>query len=451
MSLLKDAKDFYESYWRETIPRFCFRKGDMNMRIAFILDAFPTLSETFILNQITGLLDLGHEVDVFADFNPNQEKVHPDVKKYDLLPRTYYPQMPANKLWRVVKAIRLLVINLPQNPITILKSLNVLRYGKGALSLGVFYHLLPFLDNSPYDIIHCHLGPSGKIGVFLSELGVKGKVITSFYGYDVSAHVAQIGRAVYDTLFQQGALFIAICDHIKKRLIDLGCDKDRIVKHPLGIDVERFPFREKRRRAGEKIKILTVARLVQKKGLEYSIKAVAKVVKKHPDVEYNIAGDGPLRSHLGSLISELGTKEQVKLLGWQDQDEIRRLYQESHIFVLASVTAKNGDQEGTPTVLMEAQAQGLPIVSTLHAGIPEITLNDKSGFLVPERDVNALVQRLEYLIEHPELWPSMGRAGRKFVEERYDIRRLNRRLVEIYEALVKGRDLETPVVPKAMG
>src|SRR4030065_356569 len=100
------------------------------------------------------------------------------------------------------------------------------------------------------------------------------------------------------------------------------------------------------------------------------------------------------------------------------------------------VTASDGDSEGLPVVLLEAQAVGLPIISSLHGGIPEGVLDSKSGFLVPEKDVDALAKKIEYLIEHPELWPDMGRYGRKFVEERYDIQKLNQRLVKIYKALL---------------
>ena len=191
---------------------------------------------------------------------------------------------------------------------------------------------------------------------------------------------------------------------------------------------------------GEPIRILTVARLVEKKGLEYSIRAVAKVVNKHPkrEIEYKIAGEGFLRDELKALILELGMDDKIKLLGWCDQDEVRKLFSESHIFILSSVTAESGDQEGQGLVLQESQAVGMPVISTLHNGIPEGVQDGRSGFLVPERDVDALAEKLEYLILHPEVWPKMGRAGRKYVEEHYDIKKLNQQLVKIYEELLSG-------------
>jgi colanic acid/amylovoran biosynthesis glycosyltransferase len=130
---------------------------------------------------------------------------------------------------------------------------------------------------------------------------------------------------------------------------------------------------------------------------------------------------------------------QVKLLGWKNQTEVVQLLRDTHIFMAPSVTAEDGDQEGTPTVLMEALAQGLPVLSTRHSGIPEVVVEGESGYLVPERDVDALAERLENLLEHPEQWPAMGTAGRRHVEEHYDIDRLNDQLLSLYGKLSDSR------------
>ncbi len=139
------------------------------------------------------------------------------------------------------------------------------------------------------------------------------------------------------------------------------------------------------------------------------------------------------------MVENLHIKGYVKFLGAVEQNEVPRLYQKAHIFILPSITADNGDQEGIPVVLMEAQATGLPIISTYHTGIPEVVVDGKSGFLVPEKNVDALAEKLEYLIEHPEIWPNMGQYGRKFVEEHYDINKLNQKLVEIHQNLIDSK------------
>ncbi|GAG59657.1 unnamed protein product, partial [marine sediment metagenome] len=225
-----------------------------------------------------------------------------------------------------------------------------------------------------------------------------------------------------------------------------GCNKERIILHRMGINLGIFKFSERRIQSNESIKILTVGRLVEKKGHKYAIKAIAKIVKRYKNIEYIIAGDGSLRKELENLVSELEIKNYVEFLGVVEQNEVLKLYRQAHIFVLPSITASNGDQEGIPIVLMEAQATGLPVISTYHSGIPEVIVDGESGFLVPEKDIDALTQKIEYLIEHSEIWPEMGRAGRKFIEERYDINKLNKRLVEIYRALHTNNvnELERP-------
>ena len=135
------------------------------------------------------------------------------------------------------------------------------------------------------------------------------------------------------------------------------------------------------------------------------------------------------------LINNLRAEENIHILGSQKKKDLLKKMNDAHIFIISSVTAKDGDQEGQGLVLQEAQAMGLPILSTYHNGIPEGVVDKKSGFLVPERDVDALADRLNYLIEHPNTWQDMGKTGREFVEKKYDIKKLNQKLVEIYQRL----------------
>ena len=249
------------------------------MKIAFIVSGFPTLSETFILNQITGLLDMGYDVEIFAQFNPKEKKVHPDIEKYQLMRRVHYFNIPHNKIKRILKAIFLIIKNFHKAPLKILKSLNVFRYGKTALSLRLLYTLIPFLDEK-FDIIHCHFGPNGIIGAYLKEIGINGKLITTFHGYDMSTFIVNNGNNVYKKLFLNGDLFLPISDYWKRKLIRLGCNEKKIIVHHMGIDLERFNFFERRKHSEEPIKILTLGRLVEKKGHKYAIRAIAKIVKK---------------------------------------------------------------------------------------------------------------------------------------------------------------------------
>ena len=420
------------------------------MRIAFIVGPFPVLSETFILNQITGLLVRGHEVHIYGCKPDDTSKVHPDVEKYQLIERTYYiPEIPKNYFLRFLKGLAFISTNFYKAPLVLLRSLNIFKYGKRAASMRLLYSVIPLLKSQPYDIIHCQFGMYGVDGMILRDVGaIKGKLITSFRGYDISWYVKACGENVYDKLFVKGDFFLANCEFFRKRAIQLGCDEKKIVVHGSGIDCSRFTYKP-RYPHPDGIRIVTTGRLVEKKGIEYAIRAVAKVARLHQNIEYNIIGDGYLKEHLQQIISELNLADKVKLLGWKNQKEIIEILDKAHVFIAPSVTAEDGNQDAPVNTLKEAMAMGLPVIGTLHGGIPELVENGISGFLVPERDVDAIAEKVDYFIEHPEVWEQMGKAGRVYVEEHYDINRLNDELVEIYQQVVMSHDELCKQLPKA--
>lgn len=409
------------------------------MKIAFVVTHFPALSETFVLNQVTGLLDRGHTVDIYADRPGEDSKIHPDVERYGLIERTHYaPRMPANTLARLFKGAGLACKHAGSSPGVVARALNVFRYGGDALSLKLLYRAAPFLPQRPaYDAILAHFGPNGLRAQALRDLGVvSGPVVTFFHGSDMSAYLQKYGPRVYDRLFESGDLFLPISERWKSALVELGCDARKILVHRMGIDCARFHFRPRLLKAGQRARLLSIARLVEKKGIEFAVRAAAKARQK--DFQYDIVGDGPLRPALEKLAAELGVADRVKLLGWKQQTEVVALLDQAHLLVAPSVTGRDGDQEGIPVAMMEAMAMGLPVLSTRHSGIPELVEDGRSGFLVAERDVGALADRLDSLLASPERWPAMGEAGRRRVESDFDINRLNDALVERIRAMQAG-------------
>lgn len=409
------------------------------MRIAFIVETFPALSETFILNQITGLIDRGHQVDIYALKPRAEAKVHADVIKYNLLKHTFYRQVPRNYLIRLIVAFKLFLQHINQNPgklpIT-LRTLNFFKFGKQALSLRTFYAANNFINQDNYHIIQCHYGYNGQLALFLKQIEVlKGKIVTTFHGFDLSQFLVAHDNDFYSELFEKGDLCLPISNTWKQKLIDLGCDESKIKIHKMGIDINKFKFRSRLPKTGQKIRILTVARLTEKKGIEYGIKAISLVVKKYPNLQYQIVGDGKLREHLEQLIIQLELSDWVTILGSKTQAEVLQIMQNSDIMLAPSVTSEQGDCEGIPVVLMEAGAVGLPIISTLHSGIPELVEDEKSGFLVPEKNVEKLAQKIAQLLDNPEIAVKMGKNGRKIVEQEHNIHRLNNVLNSIFENL----------------
>jgi colanic acid/amylovoran biosynthesis glycosyltransferase len=414
------------------------------MRIAFIVWEFPILSETFILNQIVGLLERGHEIDIYAEQVGDASKVHHTVEQYNLLERTYYlPQMPENIFIRLLKGILLLMTNGYKDPKRFGRSLNIFKYGKLAAFLWLLYTVMPYFKKS-YDIIHCQFGTQSYRGMAFRWVNAPdAKLITTFRGHDISSFIRVKGERSYELLFKNGDFFLANCEFFRQRVIALGCDANKIVVHRSGLDCSCFPFSLRDLPANGTIRIATIGRLVEKKGIEYSIRAIAKQAKITPNIEYNILGDGCLREKLQKLIYHLNIGNIVQLLGWKTEKEIIEILNESHIFIAPSITAEDGNQDAPINVLKEAMAMGLPVISTYHGGIPELVEDGVSGFLVPERNVDALAEKLGYLIEHPKIWSTMGEAGRAYVEVNYNLNELNNRLVEIYEQLLVKSPLNT--------
>lgn len=237
------------------------------MKIAIIAGQFPVLSETFILNQITGLIARGHEVDIYASHPKYSEKVHPDVEKYQLLKRTrYIPGIPLNYFLRLIKALLLLFINFYKAPLMFMRSLNIFKYGEKAYSLKFLYLAIPFLKPKTYDIIHCQFGVFALDTIVMRDIGIiEGKLITSFRGFDISRYIQEHGEDIYNPLFTEGDFFLTNCEFFRQRAIKLGCDANKIVVHGSGIDCSQFPFKPRHPHPDGKIKIATTGRLIEKK------------------------------------------------------------------------------------------------------------------------------------------------------------------------------------------
>lgn len=406
------------------------------MKIAFIVAQFPVGSETFILNQIVGLLDRGHQVDIYASDRGNLTKVPPLVTKYNLLDRVYYfHPVPNNFLWRILRGIVLLLNLAIRDPGKALKAINVFKYGQEALSLWLLYSAIPGFK-ATYDVIHCQFGYEGfRSMAFQTMNDPSAKSIVAFRGYDLSGFLKIKGKGVYRQLFTRADLFLPNCDRFRSLLIDIGCPIDRIAVHRSGIDCSQFPFNPRSFPPDNRVRMVSIGRFVEKKGIEYSIRAFAKISPLYPEAEYQIIGDGVLKPQLASAIAELGMGDRIQLISWKKPSEIVEILALSHIFIAPSVTAADGDTEGIPNVLKEAMAMGMPAIATRHAGIPELVEDGVSGFLVPERDIESLAEKMSYLCAHPEIWEPMAKAARSQVEKDYDIHKLNEELVEIYRHL----------------
>ena len=423
------------------------------MRIAFLAGGvFPTLSKTFIINQITALIDEGHEVDIYARSPGNESKTHPAVVRYQLGRRTYYDRLSEVGWVRSLQTPGLLLKHGHKQPLAVFRALNGKKYGRAANSLRLLHLAIPYLGKQPYDIVHCHFGNNGIKSLAVRQLGLlQGKLIVTFHGGDLTKDIQEKGDRIYDELFQQGDLFLPISEHWREKLIELGCPPEKIRVHRMGIDcrsfapIERSPVKQAVATSSsycpssqrkQPLKLISVCRLTEKKGLEYSIRAVARLAAKYYPVEYSIIGDGELKTQLQQLIDSLNLNHRIKLIGWQEKSAVIALLQAADVLLAPSVTAQNGDREGIPVALMEAMAMGLPVLSTIHSGIPELVEDGVSGFLVAEKDIEGLVEKLKRLSNYPLSRQQMGLAGARKVRESYNIDLLNSQLMKIYQEVL---------------
>lgn len=286
-------------------------------------------------------------------------------------------------------------------------------------------------------VIHAHFGPRGfKMLPIKRALGIP--LVTTFYGYDMSQLPRQPEwRDAYARLFAEGDLFLVEGGHMRARLIQLGCPENKVEIQHIGVDLSQLTFRERSYPSEGKVILLFCGRFTEKKGLIYALQALAQVVQEYPALEFRIIGDGEDRPEIERLISVHHLDHAVRLLGFQPHHVFIEQLAEAHIFIQPSVTASSGDTEGgAPTVLLEAQACGVPVLATCHADIPEVVRDGESGILVPERDADALAEQLRTLLEHPNGWSQMGQCGRRHIETEHDIRTLAADLEQRYDRLI---------------
>ncbi len=291
-------------------------------------------------------------------------------------------------------------------------------------------------------LIHAHFGVDGVYAMNLAKkLDIP--LVTTFHGFDatttskallLSKKPAWINYLLHrKELAKNGDIFVCVSDFIRKKVIELGFPEKKTITHYIGIDTSIV---KERHQKSEHKTILHVARLTEKKGTQYLIEAFSSVARDFPDTKLVIIGEGLLEKELKARVKGLRLAEKVLFLGALPHKEVLQWMNNSDIFCLPSITAKNGDSEGLPTVIIEASLHKLPIVSTIHSGIPEAVDNGKTGFWVPERDVEALAEKLSLLLENDTLRQDMGKAARRMVLEKFDIVKQTEKLENLYKGLL---------------
>jgi glycosyltransferase involved in cell wall biosynthesis len=283
-------------------------------------------------------------------------------------------------------------------------------------------------------LIHAHFAPDAVHALGLAA-ALTLPLLVTLHGYDVTAR-AKSRNSLHQLLRQRqlkqlqerASLFVCVSEFIRDKAIAVGFPAEKLVVHRIGVDVSKF---QPSCKAGASNNILFVGRLTEKKGCRYLIRAMLDVQGRIPSAQLIVAGDGPLRSSLERYARELGVA--VTFMGRLEHETVRKFMESARVFVVPSVTALNGDSEGLPMVLLEAQAMGIPVASTRHAGIPEGILDGDHGLLSDEFDSAGLAHHIIQLLTDQQLWNDRHQRGPAFVRDNFSLLRQTELLEEIYD------------------
>lgn len=274
------------------------------------------------------------------------------------------------------------------------------------------------LKSNNIQVVLAHYGTTAhKIKKICEKASIP--LVVHFHGFDASTYSVIKNCNNYSEVFQYTSKVIAVSQVMKQKLIELGCSEDKIVLNPYGSNDSFFNIKA----SFSKPQFIAVGRFVNKKAPYLTILAFKKVIEKYPEMKLIMGGDGMLLETCKNIVNYYGLGDNIIFKGIISPDEYINYLSNSLAFIQHSVTAENGDMEGTPVAVLEASAAGVPIISTIHAGIPDVIINGETGLLSKEHDVEQMSINILRVIENPELAKEMGRKGRENIKNNFSMDR----------------------------
>lgn len=285
------------------------------------------------------------------------------------------------------------------------------------------------LKNLSPQVIHAHFGSNGLNCIALSK-ALDIPLITTFHGHDITTNknTTRQNRDL-QKIFNSSDKIIAVSEFIKEKLIERGCPESKIIQHYIGVNTQKFKPSESDAVEG---KIVFVGRLVEKKGCEYLIKAMQQLGTEK-NMQLHVIGDGPLINDLKELSKEAPCN--IIFMGRLSPDQIVEQIQSAQLLCAPSITASSGDQEGLPISILEALSCGTPVVGTHSAGIAEAINDGVNGFLVQEKDIDSLANRISLILDDKELRNRLSVNARQSATTKFDLDKQSSLLEEIYRSL----------------
>lgn len=404
------------------------------MRIALVVTEFPAVSQTFVLDHLSGLLARGHAVDIHARRPGKESAEHPEIARLDLRARTHYLPVPPHgrsAVWR--DALRRAWRQLLGHPAR-LRAL--WRAGPAEEFWNRFYAALPFwAQGQDYQLLHAHSGQNGQrlLPLYSASL-LRAPLVVTFHGHDVHGYLQGRPADFYAPLFARAAALVVCSEFMRARLLALGAPAAKLHLIPNGIAPERYHWRPREAPQGRPVELLSVGRLVEFKGLTHLLSALAEPALARRDLRLQVVGDGPLRAALEAQARDLGLKDRVRFLGAQPREAVQALMDAADLYVAPVVIDAEGNTETQGVALLEALACGLPVIASAVGGIPE-TLGEAAAGLVPPGDPATLAAAIAQLLDEPGRWPRLSQSGRARIETHYQNQAWLDRLEQLYHSL----------------
>lgn len=280
--------------------------------------------------------------------------------------------------------------------------------------------LVNYFKREKIDVVFAEYGPVGAMVTQACKMA-NIPLVVNFHGADIyqkNTYNQYIGY--YKTMFAYADAIVAVSTDMVEKLVDAGAQRDKVHWNPCGVDTAKFtPVNV----AATKPYFLSVGRFVEKKSPRSVVKAFELITRAVPQARLWMVGTGPLFQQTKELVQALGLADKITLTGALPPHKIIELFKQTRCFVQHSVTAADGDQEGTPVTILEAGASGIPIISTLHAGIKQAVIHHKTGYLIPEHDIEGMAAYMVRLANDINLAETLGKAGRKHIEDVYAIQK----------------------------
>jgi len=402
-------------------------------KIAYILDEFPSLSETFILREMQGLREWHGLSLIPVALNQGQrEEAYSPAARAVLSEAIFRPAHRRLGLW--LAPWRLLLLQ-PGGFVCALR----LALGQALRRPALLRELGAALLSASYFALRLPRGVRHIHAHFASQPATAGLLLAEILGagFSFSAHARDIftDEAHFMEIKLREAEFVAVCtaygrDTLARRHPLTSRGKLHLVYH--GLDVEQYrPVP----RGGRRLPvILSVGRLVEKKGFSILLRAAGILRSRGAEFRLVIIGEGPEQADLLSLTTGLGLQDLVEFRGALNAEQVRAAYAEAEVFALASIVASDGDRDGLPNVLLEALACEIPTVATRVSAIPELMEHERTGLLAKPGDPEDRASQLERMLYDEELQALVSRLGRQKVVQHFRLERSVAHIAELLEA-----------------